>query len=96
MISDEEFNYCDLLLIEWGKWVRSEYVGDSLAKFVSGMGSSLKDEEALLVDTAIARCDEPVRKMIKRVYLWRDISIDERILKQYIEEFSKEYHKDVA
>lgn len=96
MISDAQFNYYDLLLVEWGKWVRSEYTGDNLAKFTSGLGSALTDDEALAIDLALARSDESVRKLIKRVYLWRDISIDARILKQHIEEFAKEYKKDVA
>ena len=96
MISEADFNYYDLLLVEWGKWVRSEYMGDNLAKFTAGIGSSLSDEEGLQIDRVIAKCADPIKKMIKRVYLWRDVSIDTRVLKQYIGEFYKEYHRDAA
>lgn len=96
MISEEQFNYYDLLLMEWGRWVRSEYIGNSLAKFSTSIGTPINDDDALAIDLAVARCNEGTRKLIKRVYLWRDITIDARILKQHINDFVKEYSRDVA
>lgn len=93
---DADFAYSDWLLTEWARWVRSEFVGSSLSKAKAGASRLLDDETALQVDMAIARCEPSTRKLIKRVYLWRDISISEAILAMHVRGFTKEYMRNAA
>ncbi len=96
-MTDADFAYSDWLLTEWARWVRSEFVGSSLSRARGTGGRLINDDTALQVDMAIARCESPTRKLIKRVYLWRDISVSEAILAAHIRDFTKEYmHRDAA
>ncbi|WP_312964575.1 hypothetical protein [Stutzerimonas kunmingensis] len=96
MISEGDFFYADFLLTEWARWVKSEFVGTSLEKPTASLGACLDDETGLAVDMAIARCEDSVRKTIKRVYLWRDMSIDKAILRKYLSDFMRTYHREAA
>lgn len=97
MISESDFNYADWLLNEWARWVKSEFMGTSLdKKDRSGSAPILDDETGLAVDRAIARCDQSTRKMLKRVYLWQDISIAKDVLRRYIQDFMGAFYRDVA
>lgn len=95
-MKDADFHYCDWLLNEWARWVKSEFIGTSLAKSSTKGGRLLDDETALATDMAIARCEPSTRKLIKRVYLWRDISVSEAILSLHLRGFSREYNQYAA
>ncbi|EMM8493365.1 hypothetical protein [Pseudomonas aeruginosa] len=97
MITDSDFHYADWLLIEWARWVKSEFMGTSLDKKASVRSAPILDDETgLAVDRAISRCDQSTRKIIKRVYLWQDISIEKSVLRRYISDFMGAYYRDVA
>jgi hypothetical protein len=95
-MKDADFHYSDWLLTEWARWVRSEFIGSSLTKS-KGVGARLiNDDTALAVDMAIAKCSDSTRKLIKRVYLWRDISISEAVLAMHLRSFTQEYNRYAA
>jgi len=71
--------------------VRSEYIGVSVSRSPAGLKPVLDDDTGIAVDQAIARCEAPTRKMIKRVYLYRNISITPLVLNVYLEEFDRSY-----
>lgn len=92
MITDSDFHYADWLLSEWARWVKSEFMGTSLSRS-KGKGHPLMDDATCLsIDMAVARCEPATKKIIKRLYLWRDISIEPDVLKHYIEDFMRAYH----
>lgn len=93
---DADFHYCDWLLNEWARWVKSEFIGSSLSKSKSAGSRLIDDETALATDMAIARCEPSTRKLIKRVYLWRDISVSEAILAMHLRGFRQEYSRHAA
>lgn len=96
-MTDADFAYSDWLLTEWARWVRSEFIGSSLSKSGRAGARLISDDTAIQVDMAIARCEASTRKLIKRVYLWRDISVSEAILAMHVRGFTKEYmHRDAA
>ncbi|MGF6694771.1 hypothetical protein M2318_004860 [Metapseudomonas resinovorans] len=95
-MTEGDFNYADWLLSEWARWVKSEYIGEGLGKGRSGLAPTLDDETGLSVDMAIARCEPSVRKLIKRVYLWRDISISKEALRAYLKDFMRAFYRDAA
>lgn len=95
MITDSDFQYADWLLNEWARWVKSEYMGTSLDRRKSTGHPLMDDTTCLAIDMSIARCDESTRKLIKRIYLWNDLSISPEVLKRYIEEFMRAYHAHV-
>lgn len=93
---DADFHYCDWLLNEWARWVKSEFIGSSLSKTSPSGGRLIGDETALATDMAIARCEPATRKLIKRAYLWKDISVSEAVLAMHLRAFSQEYNRYAA
>lgn len=92
MITESDFHYADWLLNEWARWVKSEFMGTSLCRSKSDGHPLMDDETCLAIDMAVAACEPQTKKILKRLYLWRDVSIEPELLKRYIEDFMRAYH----
>lgn len=90
-MTNSDFHYAEWLLVEWARWVKSEYIGGALDRGRVGRVRLIDDETGLAVDMAIARSEEGTRKVLKRAYLWCDISISRQHLCRYLSEFLRNY-----